>query len=430
MAQRTTATWELTQPERIDATRHGNVNWSEAAKFSEERLKTLQNASQTLKQEEEAFIKRERDFLENSTRFLETFTKANQDFINQEQANIRKINEEIEAKRPELEKTNALIEETRTVLRDIEGRIIQATEQQKTLTNRRKEIAETINPAELGEIKFKDFIDESNNIFKWVLQAIYKESKEKYAWKDFKKQAFKADKGKDFLLRIKGVSIPKLRKDDFLFGKAIVEKRTEYLADLEPKGKENPSLRRLLDYIASIVDIGASHDQVEADKLQLEEQQKELEKKLADQQRITNVVSTLEEKVAASTYYIETLTRLRPLFQNCLGQTQDRIALQNNYLDSIRGNLDAVDAMTQSIQSKPVDRQTYEPTIEQRQNVPYETVKEGQVPEEEENFTGEQAKSQTHPKKVEARTPIPATDLKESEFANSKKGSCESCGIF
>jgi chromosome segregation ATPase len=429
MAQ-STATWDLAQPERIDASRSGNINWAEAAKFSEDRLKTVQTTSQTLKQEEEAFIKRERDFLENSIKFLETFTRANQDFVTQEQANIKKINEEIAAKRPELEKVNSSIEETRTVLRDIEGRTTQATEQQKTLSNRRKEIIETINPAELGEIKFKDFLDESNNVFKWVLQAIYKEPKDKYDWKNFKKQAFKTDKGKDFLLRLRGTVPNKLRKDDFVFGKAVVDRRAEILADLEPKGKENPSLRHLLDYIASIVDIGASHDLVEADRVQLEEQQKELEKKLADQQRINNIVSTLEEKVAASTYYIETLSRLRPLFQNCLGQTQDRISLQNNYLDSIRGNLNAVDAMTQSIQHKPVERTGYEPTIEQRQNVQSETGKEGRFADEEENFSGEQTQGQTHAKKVESRTPVPATDLRESEFANSKKGSCESCSIF
>lgn len=436
MAQVNTAvnpTWDLAQPEKIDAAaHHDKVNWAEAAKFSEDRLKALQTVSTNLKQEEEAFVKREKVFLENSIKFLETFTKANQDFITQEQANIKRINEEVEAKRPELDKINASTEETRAVIRDIEARILQATESQKMLATRRKDIVELIQPKQLGDITFKDFMAPGNDVFKWVLVTIYKETTDKYDWKNFKKQAFKTDKGKDFLDRLRGTNPSKLRKDDFVLGKALIDRRAELQAELEPKGKENASLRALFDYIANIVEVGASHDQVEADKVQLEEQQKELEKKLADHTRVNNIVSTLEEKVAASTYYIDTLNRLKPLFSNCLGSTQDRITIQNSYLNAVGGNLGAVETMAQSIQNKPAERQaTYEPVIEKKatQQTPVETAKAAKVEEEEEGFGGEKISTTAQPKKVESKN-VPATDLKESEFANSKKGSCESCGIF
>lgn len=38
----------------------------------------------------------------------------------------------------------------------------------------------------VGKIKFKDFQDDSNDVFKWCLAVIYKESKSAYAWDNFK----------------------------------------------------------------------------------------------------------------------------------------------------------------------------------------------------------------------------------------------------
>ncbi len=65
---------------------------------------------------------------------------------------------------------------------------------------------------------------------------------------------------------MKGLPPRKIRKDDFVFGKKIFERRDEILRDLEPKGKQNPSLRNLFSYIGLVVEIGSYYDQIDADR--------------------------------------------------------------------------------------------------------------------------------------------------------------------
>ena len=80
-----------------------------------------------------------------------------------------------------------------------------------------------------------------------------------------KKQVFTNDKGEDFLLRLNHLPPNKLKKEDFLFGKTVFSLKEEILADLEPKGKENPSLRNLFTYIGYVVEIGSYYDQIESE---------------------------------------------------------------------------------------------------------------------------------------------------------------------
>jgi hypothetical protein len=435
-------TWDLAEPERIDPTRQPNISWSEAAKFSDERVKIIQNISENLKQEEEGFIKNERNFLENAIKFLQNFTKANQDFVNQEEQNISRIQEEIQKNRDDQQKFENLIRESQRTIEDTKRKIEKDNEEQRVLSTKRKEIADKIEPNELSSIKFKDFLDTSNDVFRWVLQAVYNESKANYAWTNFKKQVFVKDKGADFILRLKGINLQRLRKDDVIFGKSVLDRKTEILADLERKGKENVSLRALFDYIAAAVDVGKFHEEGEADKLQLDEQEKDLEKKVSDLHKVNNVVQMLEEKIRISRHYIDTLTRLRPLFNNVIDKTQERIEFQDQYQASVKGNAQALDTLTQSVvQNKQnVEQQIVEDfevngrneRVEKpKENNYYATPKEDEDrAQEEEQFAGEQNFSHQHTRKVESRNPVPATDLKESEFANSKKGSCESCNIF
>jgi len=255
--------------------------------------------------------------------------------------------------------------------------------------------------------------------------------------KNFKKQAFVKDKGQDFILRLKGINLQKLRKDDIIFGKSVLERRTEILADLDKKGKENVSLRYLFDYIGAAVEIGKYHEEAENDKVQLEEQERDLEKRMSELQRVNNAIQAIEEKQKVSRHYIDTLSKLRPLFNNCIDKTDERVKLQDQYQDSIKGNLQAFDTLTQSVQYRQAEQVNEDYDFNgrnERNEKPkenyYATPKEDEDrAQEEENFAGEQNFSHQHAKKVESK-PVPATDLRESEFANSKKGSCESCAIF
>lgn len=70
---------------------------------------------------------------------------------------------------------------------------------------------------------------------------------------------------------MRGLALPKLKKDEFVFTKSVVDHKDAYLADLEPKGKQNPSLRNLIAYMEIVVQYGNYHDEIENDKQNLEE---------------------------------------------------------------------------------------------------------------------------------------------------------------
>lgn len=439
--------WEFAQPERIDLTR-SNSSWTEAARFSEDRLKTLQHIVQTLKQEEEPFITKERNFLDSSVKFLETFSKAITDFVKQEEENIKKIKEEIQKYHPEQAKNDKAVAEMKGAITEIERQIQAADNHQREAVQKKRQIVDQISPAELAKITFKDFQDESNDIFIWVLQSVYKEPKASYEWGNFKKQVFTKDKGVDFMARLRGLNMLKLKKDDFVFAKHVAEKKAAYLADLEKKGKPNNSLRQLMELIEVVSQVGHYHEESENDKAALEEKQKEFEKKSVEFEKLSALVKCLEQKVADSNYYIETLNRLKPSFTHNINAAKERLELQTQYLASLGGNTQAVESMAQSTKSpqkSPTKNETPSGLNDEQRQLSYADKKQtpqhngtdrnervnqyDEKAQEEENFEGEQAFSDPHSRKVESRA-HQTTDLRESDFANKKTGSCESCSMF
>jgi chromosome segregation ATPase len=448
-------TLELAQAERIDLVNQVNTNWADAAKFTEQRIAVLEKIASQIPTREAPFVESEQQFLNNSLEFIQTFSEATQRFVDEEVENTRRIQQEIENHRPEQESSQSNLDQIVQAIHSIEERIRQAEAANEGLYQKKHTLAEQVKPAELEKVTFKDFLDDSNDVFKWALQVIYKESKTNYSAKNFKAQAFKKDKGADFLARLKGLAISKLRKDDFTFSKHVIEKKDAYLADLEPKGKQNPSLRTLFEYIGVVAEAGDHIDVIENAKVELEEQKKQLEHKQTDKLKVGNLIHVLEGKLKASQVYIEKLERLNPLYNRLSQAIQQRQHIQRQYQQILNGDTGAYESMISGAQQNvqyteqrslhkqttgqgEAERQTYEQNVEGEEGVEgvekvegVQSVQRIEGGEDEEGFEGQQVTDDGKaPKKVESKYPVPATDLKESEFANSKKGSCESCNIF
>jgi len=367
--------------------------------------------------------------LNGSLAFLDSFAVANEDFIKQEEEKIRKLQEEIQKHKPEQEAGDAQVNEIKTNLNTIQEKINAAHEQQKQLNHKRRELVDSIKIDELAAIKFKDHLDASNDIFRWVLEGVYKAARTDYGWKNFKQAAFKKDKGVDFLARLRGLNVQKLRKDTLIYAKTVVDKREEFLADLEPK-KQNPSLRALLDYIELVVQVGELGDQIEADKVHVDEQTKVLEKRLTNSVKASTLIKGLEDRIANSRHYIQTLGGLKSLFTQTKALTNDRIKAQTQYYGQIGGDSQALETMAPSPQGRNLRAHA---AAAEEETVQGETVKEEKYEAqeaEEVQFSGDQTVGTTQGRKVESKNQEKLTDLGESEFATNKKGNCESCSIF
>jgi septal ring factor EnvC (AmiA/AmiB activator) len=423
--------FNLGAADRID-NGSSNVNWTEAAKFSDNRLQGIERLSTGLKSQEHDFIQKERQFLNGSLAFLDSFAIANEDFIRQEEEKIKKLDEEIRKHKPEQEANEGQNNEVKGHLRTLQEKIDNAHEQQKQLNNRRKEVIETIKPEELAAIKFKDHLDESNDIFKWILEGVYKQSRSDYGWKNFKAAVFKKDKGADFMNRLRGLNVQKLRKDTLIYCKTVVDKREPYLADLETPKKQNPSLRALLDYMSLVVQVGELYDQIEADKAHVDEQTKLLEKKMTNSIKLSTVIKGLEDRIANSRHYIQVLGGLKSLFTETKALTNNRINAQGQYYAQIGGDSQALETLAPTTQTQGRNVRAHAGAPEDEETAQGESVKEEKYEgheAEEAQFSGEQAFGTPKERKVENKN-ANLTDLGESEFAASKKGNCESCSIF
>jgi len=80
--------------------------------------------------------------------------------------------------------------------------------------------------------------------------------------------------------RLRSLPIGTLRKADFDFGRTVYDRKTENLAALEVKNKQNASLRNLIDYIGNVVESGSFITQIEGDKIILEEVNKKIQRML------------------------------------------------------------------------------------------------------------------------------------------------------
>jgi hypothetical protein len=242
------------------------------------------------------------------------------------------------------------------------------------------------------------------------------------------------------LTRLREVNPQNLTTEQFQNAKTLVVSKETFVNDLA-KGKQTHSLAHVLDYLNNI-------SLAETDATKLDEYIKRLEELKAEVIRLNNEavsipseIKLLHAKIEDSRHYIQTLSKLESVFANATRITEDRARVQEQYLDSLRGNTEAAEHLVRT--NSPVHRQATEPREEtqprqvegqyaeeysSQQENREEAIKETRFQAQEEvNFAGEH---ETHTKKAEVRQAVPATDLKESQFANSKTGSCESCSIF
>jgi len=300
--------------------------------FTEKRVNSLQNFLNGLNPSQKTLINDEIPLLQNSLEFMKTLLSTNSESLKQEEQNLAALQEEI--KKDYAHKDSVLVE-VRAIEEDVlavENKNRGAIDEQKKLTLKKKDLVELIKPSELKKIEFKSHLDTSNDLFRWVISAVYKEPVANYFWENFRDEAFVSDKGEDFLLRIKGLPPRKIRKDDFIFGKKIFDRRDEILRDLEPKGKQNPSLRNLISYIGLVVEIGSYYDQIDADRELLTKLKESLRQKYHDLHRADNALRVCERKIEDTQHYIQKLQDIQSYAQGSQDLLQSRIA----YLNSIK----------------------------------------------------------------------------------------------
>jgi len=337
----------------------------------------------------------------------------------QQQTNIR----DVEVDRQNIEKINSEIQT--------------ATERLATGANDRATIIGNISSAELAKLKPKTADDASHDIFRWIHEVAYGQPRDTYVYKTYLTN-YKANKGNDFLNKLREVNPANLSAEQFTAGRTVVGLKDTFVNDLA-KGKQT-SLAHLIDYINNVTSVEETVTELNNNRRRLEELTANVAKLTTENQNIPTEIKLLQAKIEDSRHYINTLNKLESVFANASRITEERARVQDQYLDSLRGDAQAAEHLVRS--NSPVHRQPTEPREETQPRVDNqyaeeyssqqenreEATKEGrhQV-QEETNFAGEH---ETHTKKAETRQAVPATDLKESQFANSKTGSCESCSIF
>jgi len=271
--------------------------------------------------------------LEESIKGMEDFKIRTLKFIKEEENRLVKIKSELEKEMTRKNDAHGKTKEARELVKALDNKHADILQEQRKIAKKKNELVDLIKPSELSAIKIESHLDTSNDIFKWIIQAVYKEPKRAYEWKNFKEAAFVIDKGEDFLVRLKCLPPRKLRKEDFVYGKDIFDRREEILFQLEHKGKPNPSLRYLFTYIGYVVEIGSYYDQIASENELLNEFQKDFEKKAQEEGEADHMLKVLDEKIRIGTHITQQMKKMLITADQCIEAAKKRIECQQKEIN-------------------------------------------------------------------------------------------------
>jgi hypothetical protein len=94
-----------------------------------------------------------------------------------------------------------------------------------------------------------------HKIFSWCTEILYESPSTLYSWENFKEQCFMQDYGVDFIMRLRGVNIPKLTNYQYTITKALLR----YDAFLRTS-IHNTDFHKVLDCVTFIIDAYEARD--------------------------------------------------------------------------------------------------------------------------------------------------------------------------
>ena len=89
-------------------------------------------------------------------------------------------------------------------------------------------------------------------MFKWCLMVIYGEQEYTFYWKNFRKEVFETDKGKDFIERLKGLRFKLLTEHLKYAFDNIIERKAELQQLIGQNKGSTLDLQQLYQYIETI----------------------------------------------------------------------------------------------------------------------------------------------------------------------------------
>lgn len=108
------------------------------------------------------------------------------------------MSEQVDTYKREL-KTNDVEEQLRGEIKKLETEYI-------AVCKARIKVANSLNIKKISKIDIDDRKSMANEVFKWILVAIYTEPESKFYWPNFQSEALNNDKGKDLIERLGKVS--------------------------------------------------------------------------------------------------------------------------------------------------------------------------------------------------------------------------------
>mmetsp|Transcript_40407 Transcript_40407/g.35860 ORF Transcript_40407/g.35860 Transcript_40407/m.35860 type:complete len:158 (-) Transcript_40407:375-848(-) len=124
-------------------------------------------------------------------------------------------------------------------------------------------IAESININELYDSKVSSK-DETSLIFKWFGKIFYSEKPENFSWSNFKKEYFKKNDGRPFILKIKSFDFNLMKLEDIEYTREVLNKEDDIMTKIEKKS-ENNSVNNLFEFLDLVEKVSTAKRAMEAD---------------------------------------------------------------------------------------------------------------------------------------------------------------------
>jgi len=330
------AGWGLQEPEKLSPTKEGQ-HLSKLIGFGKARLANLSKLSDKIIKEEQNFISEEREFLNRTNQTLEQISHKNKQTLGDNTYSTAP--DELRVMKLENEKKDALGKAgiVQKNLADAQANIDVTKKKILELNDIKKKIAGTIDPMALRNTKFSDEKSPLYDIFRWCIVAVYGEQESSFHWSNFEEQAFKRDKGQDFIERLKGLrytlgSDATRTTDRIMNAKALIDAEVN-------KNSNKQALNTLISYIQNMHAISKLNELLKGYQTTKTKATKEFDESELVMERINTEIDGIKQKLGLFKQFKESLAFFASSMDKVEVLCKERIKTQAALAEQINNDL-------------------------------------------------------------------------------------------
>lgn len=363
--------WVWKQPEKIDETKV-KKGWDEATRFSENRLKVVEDLPTYPREVERDYILLEEEDLKTTIAKAEKITQL-ASLVNEANADSNKLVLERQNLQPKYQGVLDAFNKSNTTLTELLGRVEADRNESLTEISKFSVLALKVDTAELAKFNFKDNKKKSNLLFSWISTTILGKAKTAYDWESFKKENLTGDNARNFKLTLANYNLrfesisglpetttkalqavyPSHDKLDINLTNEVLNERNNIIAESKVKNNESESVKALLEYVATVKRIVDKNKDMQSLNAQYNTLATDFRQKSIDLINIEKDVASLEKRIQILKEFVNAYFKELSIYDKIIKNAQNKSNLHTEYVQKLGGRESVV--RSKSINVSPIE---------------------------------------------------------------------------